>query len=216
LSPYYQSPADRPSAVQPPELDSQLQQRLLLIGDAGWPGSREPVLQSLRETAREKHSKTKIIFLGDNIYLNGMPPETSKERIAAESHLNRQLEAISCSGATGIFIPGNHEWHKSSYKSADEDFAIRPKAEAEFIHARLGSKADFRPQPGCFGPDKIDLPGVRLIIFDSACSSIDSRRPIPSWPRTPTAQTRSRSSIVLANSCGRPRIARSSFWRITR
>jgi len=151
------------------EFDSQqLCQRLLLIGDAGWPRSPEPVLLSLRDTAHEELDKTRIIFLGDNVYLNGMPPEAGKERSAAEGRLNRQLEAVSDSGAKGVFIPGNHEWRKSSYKSAAPDFAVRPKAEAKFIHARLGGGADFRPQPGCLGPDYIDLPGVRLIIFDSA------------------------------------------------
>lgn len=143
------------------EPDPALRQRLLLIGDAGWPRDPEPVLQCLTETATKDRAKTRIIFLGDNIYLDGMPLASGQGRAVAQGRLNPQLQVIRGSGAKGTFIPGNHEYRKNH----------DPQAEADYIRQELPGRADYQPAPskcGNLGPAVTCLPGVRLIFFDSA------------------------------------------------
>src|SRR2546429_8771440 len=51
-----------------------------------------------------------IVFLGDNVYPDGMPDSAAPGRGAAERVLTQQLRVLQASGARGFFVPGNHDW----------------------------------------------------------------------------------------------------------
>src|SRR3989442_1102312 len=84
---------------------------LFLIGDAGEPDPREPtpVLDSISAQAAQIPGRAVIVFLGDNVYPDGIPEEGQAEYADARRRLEAQVNAIP-KGVRGIFIPGNHDW----------------------------------------------------------------------------------------------------------
>ena len=87
--------------------ESTLQYRLLLLGDGGTPKPDEPVLKTLSEWARKDAAKTSIVFLGDNMYPEGM---TERRKHEAAERIGPQLSVAKDAGVHGLFIPGNHDW----------------------------------------------------------------------------------------------------------
>ena len=138
---------------------------LYLIGDAGAPDSvREPALVALRsELATEGRRQRVVIFLGDNAYPRGLPAPNQPGRRTAELNLAAQVESITASGATGYFVPGNHDWAKHS---ADGWEAI--KRQAAFIDSAGGGAVSMHPRGGCPGPDVVDVGNrLRLVLLDT-------------------------------------------------
>ena len=69
--PYYH-PDIPDSAKQDYETEGTLRYRLLLLGDGGVPKPDEPVLKTLSEWAEKDAARTSIVFLGDNMYPEGI------------------------------------------------------------------------------------------------------------------------------------------------
>lgn len=158
--PYY-----RPGEISPADTAigaSSIRQRVLLIGDAGGAEAQEPSLATLQAWAAEMPEKTAVIFLGDNIYPKGLPPENVPQRAEAEQRLLRQLEAVKASGARGIFVPGNHDWAKGAPEGR-ENLLRQEKLVNDF----LPGENNFLPPGGCPGPVEVDLEGVRIIVLDT-------------------------------------------------
>ena len=84
---------------------------VFFIGDAGEPDPRQRplVLDSLSAQAAKIPGRALIVFLGDNVYPNGIPEEGQAEYADARRRLQAQVDAIP-TGVRGIFIPGNHDW----------------------------------------------------------------------------------------------------------
>jgi len=64
------------SALLPLQTHAQaLKQRIVLLGDAGYSSLSplEPSLQLAADIAKQQPDKTKVLFLGDNIYTRGFP-----------------------------------------------------------------------------------------------------------------------------------------------
>jgi hypothetical protein len=138
----------------------EVQTRLLLIGDAGEPLEVSGlIMEGLVLWGKKIPEKTTIIFLGDNIYTNGLPEKGQPGREEAESRILPQIHAVQASGGRGIFIPGNHDWRATGQ--------ARIIAQQEFVQQHLPAKESFLPRFGCPGPEYIDLPGARVIILDT-------------------------------------------------
>lgn len=155
--PYYHS--DVPvSAKQDVEVENTLRYRVLLLGDGGDLKLDEPVLKTLGEWARKSPGKTSIVFLGDNMYPEGM---TKEEKDEADARLGPQLKVVEVSTAHGLFIPGNHDW-----ANGGKDGLSAIRAQEQFINDRLVTAQQrapttlpsFLPKDGCPGPDYLDLP----------------------------------------------------------
>ena len=140
-----------------------LRYRLLLLGDGGTPKPGEPVLKTLTEWARKDATRTSVVFLGDNMYPEGM---TERKRHEAPARLMPQLAVVKTSGAHGLFIPGNHDWAKGSTEGLRALLA-----QEKFINDALGGDANFLPSGGSPGPVVLELPRtnpvLRLIVLDT-------------------------------------------------
>ncbi|HXY40834.1 MAG TPA: hypothetical protein VEQ10_14280 [Vicinamibacteria bacterium] len=137
--------------------------RLFLIGDAGVPLSKDPVLASLESevTADSRHAV--VVFLGDNIYPRGLPPKENVGRKEAERRIDAQVGAVRAEGATAIFIPGNHDWDRMSPGGWD---AIR--RQGEYLREKGGPSVSLEPEDGCPGPVVRDFnTTVRLVLLDT-------------------------------------------------
>ena len=145
------------------EIGGVLHYRLLLLGDGGAPKSDEPVLKTLHEWARKDAAKTSIVFLGDNMYPDGM---TERRKHEAATRLGPQISVIKDTGAHGLFIPGNHDW-----ASGDAEGYSALLTQEKFINDALVGEPNFLPSGGSPGPVAIELPKtdpvVRLIILDT-------------------------------------------------
>lgn len=156
VSPYYQHPFP-PSQVLFPD-DEDLSFRLLLMGDAGETEKNDPCLAKLMDWASKHPKKTMVVFLGDNIYPSGMPPNEDLKRKEAEHRLLAQIDVIRESGARGLFIPGNHDWRNGLSGLTQQQ---------NFIAIQLNREDSFFPLAGCPGPHNIDIENTRIIMLDT-------------------------------------------------
>lgn len=145
------------------ETEGVLRYRLLFLGDGGAPSPNEPVLKTLGEWAQKDAAKTSIVFLGDNMYPEGM---TERRKHEATERLGPQLSVIKDAGVHGLFIPGNHDWASGG---AEGYGALL--AQEKFINDALAGEQNFLPPGGSPGPVALELPKVnpvvRLIVLDT-------------------------------------------------
>ena len=136
-----------------------------LVGDAGEPILDEKVscmalLQNHLDAAKQESS---VIFLGDNIYPDGMVKESSLGRKDAEKSIGNQLKTLTNYNGQVFFIPGNHDWARWS-----SDGWEGVKREEKYIEEKLDRGNVFRPDNGCPGPVEVNLnDSVVLIIIDT-------------------------------------------------
>lgn len=134
-----------------------------LIGDTGDPllGKPDPVFTSLKAQLDQESENSSLIFLGDNIYHNGLPPEDrlDEDRKKAESKILVQLKAVENFKGKIYFIPGNHDWN-----NAKKDGIDYIHAQEEFIEFFFDNKDVFLPDHGCPGPEKKKLGDKAVLI----------------------------------------------------
>jgi hypothetical protein len=142
----------------------EIETTLFLIGDAGEPDPRTNgfVLDSLRRQASETPGRTVILFLGDNVYPNGVPVDSALTWPDARRRLAAQVNAVPA-GARGIFIPGNHDWQESGAYGL---YSVRLQ---ERMIRNLAGGRDIRMLPGngCPGPVAFEVGRLRLITLDT-------------------------------------------------
>ncbi len=144
---------------------------VFLVGDAG--DMTESVLASLRAAVRATPSSKALLYLGDNVYPNGIPTDTSTHAWeAARRNLLRQIEPLRAFTDKIYFIPGNHDWENHS-----EDGWNAAKRETRFIDDALGSGHSLPPN-GCPGPVRVELvSGLQLVALDSSWWLHEHRKP---------------------------------------
>ncbi len=134
---------------------------IFLIGDAG--GSTEgkvaPTLSALKHQLDELGDRSSVIFLGDNIYPDGLPPKKDEDRKAASFALEAQLAILQDYDGRAIVIPGNHDWRRG-LKGVER--------QAKYVRDFLDDDGIFLPEKGCAGPELVHLTkDLILIVIDS-------------------------------------------------
>ncbi|WP_299604614.1 metallophosphoesterase [uncultured Aquimarina sp.] len=157
--PKYREPFDESGVLV---AEKTVDKTFYLIGDAGY---AKPNQSTLGLTALKKYIAEHpqegdyTIFLGDNIYPEGMPDKESKKRKLAEHRLDAQIEAVKNFGGKVYFIPGNHDWYNKGLKGL--------KREEDYIEDQLDDNKLFKPKTGC-ALESIEISeNVQLILFDS-------------------------------------------------
>lgn len=146
--PFYQSEPDltaHKAQQKEPEFS------LFLVGDTGAPelkGARQ-VLRTLEYQLDAAGDNSTVLFLGDNIYPDGMPADTAgAERRRAEESLKPSLKLLEAYPGRAFFIPGNHDWMHGRQ-------GIR--VQEEFIEQYGRPNVQFVPDNGCPGPNGFDV-----------------------------------------------------------
>jgi hypothetical protein len=150
------------SAAPPESPFAEGVETLLLVGDAGDPAAEEPVLSAVAREAAKDPERTLVVFLGDNLYPNGLPLEHDSQRGEGERRLAAQADAALAVGARVLFLPGNHDWD-----GMREDGLASVLREERFLASR-SSRLLFAPGGGCPGP--LLLPtgtGTTLAVLDT-------------------------------------------------
>lgn len=139
---------------------------VFFIGDAGEPDPRQRplVLDSLSAQAAKIPGRALIVFLGDNVYPNGIPEEGQAEYADARRRLQAQVDAIP-TGVRGIFIPGNHDWGGET----GEPFGLYAIRLQEKMITSMAGGRDIKMLPvnGCPGPAAVDIGRLRLLLLDT-------------------------------------------------
>lgn len=149
------------------ELDlapADIETSLFLIGDAGEPDprDREPAVDSMTAQAAIDPAKSVIVFLGDNVYPDGIPEEGRAEYADSRRRLESQVVAVPL-GARGIFVPGNHDW------AGTGPFGLYSIRLQEQMITAMAQGRDVRllPSNGCPGPVSLDVGRLRFISLDT-------------------------------------------------
>lgn len=140
--------------------DSLIHQ-IFLIGDAGNADKEKAkeVLQTFQNRLNKANAASTLIFLGDNIYPNGMPPhKDSADRQLAELKLTNQLQLTENFKGKYFFIPGNHDWIYGLQSVSEQ---------AEFVTSYTKNKKSFLPQKACGIEDFKINDRLALIVIDS-------------------------------------------------
>ena len=149
-----------PPSPAPPLTD--VDASLFLIGDAGVPSAKDPVLAELTREAGRDPSRSLVVFLGDNIYPRGLPLPRARGRRDAERRLDAQMEAVRLAGASAVFVPGNHDW------DARDGGWNGVRRQVEYVGSKGGGRIQVLPADGCPGPVVLDLgERLRLIVLDT-------------------------------------------------
>ncbi|MET4080339.1 hypothetical protein ABIB40_000279 [Pedobacter sp. UYP30] len=136
--------------------------RIILIGDAGEMNS---IQQHDLKYAAEKviDGKTTVVYLGDNIYPNGMAIPGDANRAETEKIIKSQFSPMREAGAAVYFVPGNHDWDQSGPNGL-----AKIKAQSDFIYAQKDSLLKLLPTNGCPDPVAINLTDkLTIIAYDS-------------------------------------------------
>jgi hypothetical protein len=169
--------------------DKKIEKIFFLIGDAGASkiGETSDALKALKKHTSSLNTEGDYtIFLGDNIYPNGMPEKNDDSRALAEHRLDVQIKAIEDFDGKTIFIPGNHDWYNKGLKGL--------KRQEEYIEKALNDKNAFQPEKGC-PIEKIDVSDNVVIL------ALDTQWFITDWDKHPTindnCEIKSRNDFIL-------------------
>lgn len=165
-------PRGEPVAQRHCEDSSPVTHTVFLIGDAGAPnlsadGSDElvdPVLRGLRAGVVQAvdaldSERVLTLFLGDNVYWDGLPQEGHPDRRHGERVLQAQIAASA--PARAVFLLGNHDWHIEGPEGWN-----RALEQRRFLE-RFTPRVSMLPPGGCAGPEHLDLgPYLRFVLID--------------------------------------------------
>jgi len=146
------------------------------LGDAGEVNDQsKAVIEQLASVTGRNQQPGMVIFLGDNIYPAGLPPEWNIEAYhQALDILMNQIYGLSSFKGKIIFIPGNHDWNE--FKAGGLD-AIR--RQGEFLDQLDKSRIRLLPENGCGGPFPVELNDDLVMLI------IDSQWWIQDWTKEP-------------------------------
>ena len=139
----------------------EIDQRLIVFGDAGEMNNKQSFLIE-NSFDLQIPQKTKVFFIGDNIYPSGMGLE-EPERSKTEDILKSQFEGFRNLGLPVYFLAGNHDWDHSG-----KNGLAKLKVQEHFINDFRDSDLQFLPSAGSIGPKTISInKNVIAIVYDS-------------------------------------------------
>lgn len=140
----------------------EIEKRFYLVGDAGETEVTNvadgiEAFRSFLDSANVPDAS--VIFLGDNIYPAGMPPEGHPAREEAEEVMKSLLNTVDSFEGEVMFIPGNHDWYINGIEGLED--------QKEFIEEHFEGAFKWAPEIGT-GMEVIDVSGdIQMIVVDS-------------------------------------------------
>ncbi|MCE3075498.1 metallophosphoesterase [Chryseobacterium gwangjuense] len=134
--------------------------KIFLIGDAGNADEvqSQQTLNLLKAKLDSADKNSMLIFLGDNIYPDGMPKESDKNYALAKQKLENQLNITKDFKGKTLVIPGNHDWYSGLNGL---------KAQEELVKNYFNDKKAFLPKNSCPIDDISLTKDIKLIVIDS-------------------------------------------------
>ena len=145
--------------------DSEKAYSLAMLGDIGAVATdgTDPVLNIFEEWQKANSEAGIAVFLGDNLYPVGLPPEGHRHRDLAETRLQTILQQLQNYKTQPVFLSGNHDWNKG--RPDGYQYMLRQEA---YITEALQNKDTYLPQNGCPGPVTMQLAdGLLLVVINT-------------------------------------------------
>ncbi|MBW1293960.1 phosphoesterase [Aquimarina litoralis] len=160
------------SGVNDTKSNSEIEHSFYLIGNTGNLPIDKPseTLVSFKKELNKASENSTAIFLGDNIYENGMPENDHPNRRFAEGQLNFQTDVVEGFKGKTVFIPGNRDWNNDGLEGL--------KRQEKYINEKVG-KHTFLPKNGCPIENIHISDDIELILIDSYWY-------ITNWDKYPT------------------------------
>ncbi len=132
----------------PPNIQEKIHS-IALVGDLGnaGPVTDDPVMQSIKSWLTQEGQKSTILFLGDNIYPVGLPPEGHRHYQGARQKLSFQLDLFKGYNGKAIYLSGNHDWNKGRKNGLS--YVLRQE---DVITKHLKDPTSYLPAQGAPGP----------------------------------------------------------------
>lgn len=142
-----------------------------LIGDAGNDTVTNATMNLLLSDAKSNSNST-ILFLGDNVYPQGLETLSGSEnkRRLSEKRLLSQIEPLKTYPGQVFFIPGNHDWKAGKWQGLKYVNEEERYVEEFFKSSEVANRNEhtFAPQSGLPGPYSVLLSDkIRLITIDT-------------------------------------------------
>lgn len=137
--------------------------RIIMIGDAGeMTNGKHPELGLIRSLF-PMDKKTTVLFLGDNIYPQGLPSIYEKNYLEKKQVLDSQLSIVRGTEATAYIMAGNHDWMQG--RSGGFEQVMN---QYRYINSLNEPNIQYVPADACPGPQEIALSSeVTLVVIDS-------------------------------------------------
>jgi hypothetical protein len=132
---------------------------VFLIGDAGDAAGAREVLELLRQQLQQAGQQSTVVFLGDNLFPEGLPAEEEAGRPAAEKQLLASLDALEGYPGKVVFTPGDRDWQRGKRNGWQY-----VRNQQQFIEGHLGREGVFIPGDGCSGPVEVPLAEDLLLV----------------------------------------------------
>jgi hypothetical protein len=138
-------------------------QRIILIGDAGQQkDNKQPELELARKLF-PMDKKTTVLYLGDNIYPQGLPSVYAADYEKRRQVLDSQINLVRGTKAKAYFIAGNHDWaqgRSGGYQQVTNQW--------RYVTSQALENVQFIPFDVCPGPEEIQLSDkITLVAVDS-------------------------------------------------
>ena len=142
--------------------DKAVEKSFYILGDGGYSppgGSSEALLAFKTYIDSVKQIGNYTLFLGDNIYPEGLVSKDHPEREIGEYRLDAQIDAVENYDGELIFIPGNHDWYNQGIEGL--------KRQEDYLQKKLEDENVYLPKPGC-GLVSVEITeNIQLIIAES-------------------------------------------------
>ena len=134
-------------------------QRMFLVGDAGeFKGGHHPVCDWLKQHIDWNDTSNVLVYLGDNVYPKGIPPEGSSSRDEAMRILDYQVSVVQGKKAKAYFVPGNHDWKQGKPGGWDQ-----VKNQDDYLESLELPNVEMLPHDGCPGPVAVTV-GEKMVL----------------------------------------------------
>jgi|TARA_R110002020_G_scaffold191187_1_gene390912 hypothetical protein len=142
--------------------DKTIERTFYLVGDAGKSpmGGMSDALTIFQKYIKDKDTEGDYaIFLGDNIYPDGLPPEGDPDRAHAAYMLDAQVQSVANFQGETFFIPGNHDWYSNGLEGL--------RREELYLKNLADGKELLQPTNGCPLTSMDISENIQLIMIDS-------------------------------------------------
>ncbi|MEL7219719.1 MAG: hypothetical protein AAGJ93_00290 [Bacteroidota bacterium] len=164
----------RQAALEEVSSDKSPVHTLYLTGDLGAASFEENnfVLQHLGKALSEAPVNSSMVFLGDQIYPEGLPKKKNPERAQAEQQLMAQLDILEDFPGRAFFIPGERDWHNHHDGGLK---AVRRQEKFVENYFNDDKKVRLYPGKGCADPKVLKINKDLVFVF------IDSQWWLQNW-----------------------------------